>query len=75
MRLNWFGPLPPASGPESLYAARLLPFLKGRADVVLWTPQPLHDPGLERWAEVRASAFATPALVSMWLKLSPAGEG
>jgi hypothetical protein len=52
MRLNWFGPLPPVAGPASLYAGRLLPFLKGRADVSVWTPQLSWDRGLERWAEV-----------------------
>jgi hypothetical protein len=52
MRLNWFGCLPPIGGAASLYAARLLPFLKGRADVTVWTTQPHWDRGLERWATV-----------------------
>jgi hypothetical protein len=54
MRLNWFSPLPPATSPAATYTARVLPFLKGRADVLLWTPQPLWDRGLERWAEVQS---------------------
>jgi hypothetical protein len=53
MRVNWFSPLPPTTDVAAVYAARLLPFLKARADVLLWTHQAQWDRALERWAEVQ----------------------
>jgi hypothetical protein len=53
MRVSWFSPLPPGGGAAALYTARLLPFFKARAEVVLWTPQSQYDRHLERWARVR----------------------
>jgi hypothetical protein len=54
MRVNWFSSLPPADDAAALYSARLLPFLKARADVLLWTHQAHWDRGLDRWAVVRS---------------------
>lgn len=53
MRLNWFSPLPPARTGIADYTARVLPTLRGRADLVVWTDQKAWDPKLEDVAEVR----------------------
>jgi SAM-dependent methyltransferase/glycosyltransferase involved in cell wall biosynthesis len=53
MRLNWFSPLPRAKTDIAHYTARVLPALRKRAEIILWTDQTEWDPGLERYAEVR----------------------
>jgi SAM-dependent methyltransferase/glycosyltransferase involved in cell wall biosynthesis len=53
MILNWFSPLPPAKTDIAHYTGRLLPALRKRAEIILWTDQAEWDPGLESFAEVR----------------------
>jgi glycosyltransferase involved in cell wall biosynthesis len=53
MRINWFSPLPPARTDIAHYTARILPALRARAEVVLWTNQSEWQPSLEDQAEVR----------------------
>jgi len=53
MKLNWFSPLPPARTEIAHYTARILPALRERAEVVLWTDQAAWSPLLEEYAEVR----------------------
>lgn len=52
MRLNWFSPLPPAQTDIANYTARILPTLRERAEITLWTDQARWDPMLETFAEV-----------------------
>ena len=53
MRLNWFSPLPPARTEIAYYTARLLPVLRERVEIVLWTDQSEWDPSLENYAAVQ----------------------
>jgi ubiquinone/menaquinone biosynthesis C-methylase UbiE/glycosyltransferase involved in cell wall biosynthesis len=53
MILNWFSPLPPAKTGIAAYTARILPALRTRAHIILWTDQAKWDPNLENYAEVR----------------------
>jgi len=53
MRLNWFSPLPPAKTDIAEYTARLLPALRARADVQLWTDQTSWEADLQRRCCVR----------------------
>jgi SAM-dependent methyltransferase/glycosyltransferase involved in cell wall biosynthesis len=53
MILNWFSPLPPAKTGIAAYTARILPALRTRAHIILWTDQTEWDPNLENYAEVR----------------------
>jgi glycosyltransferase involved in cell wall biosynthesis len=53
MRVNWFSPLPPAKTAIADYTARLLPFLREKTEIVLWTDLPDWDSKLEEYAEVR----------------------
>jgi SAM-dependent methyltransferase/glycosyltransferase involved in cell wall biosynthesis len=53
MILNWFSPLPPATTDIAHYTGRILPALRKRAEVILWTDQAEWDPRLETYAEVR----------------------
>jgi glycosyltransferase involved in cell wall biosynthesis len=53
MRLNWFSPLPPARTEIAYYTARLLPVLRERVEIVLWTDQSEWDPVLENYAAVQ----------------------
>jgi glycosyltransferase involved in cell wall biosynthesis len=56
MKLNWFSPLPPARTGIADYTAGLLPHLRRRAEVALWTDQDEWDPTLEAHARVRRYA-------------------
>ena len=53
MILNWFSPLPRAKTDIAHYTARILPALRTRAEIILWTDQTKWDPFLEDYAEVR----------------------
>lgn len=53
MKLNWFSPLPPAKTEIAHYTTRILPALRERAEVVVWTDQTMWSPILENYAEVR----------------------
>jgi SAM-dependent methyltransferase/glycosyltransferase involved in cell wall biosynthesis len=53
MILNWFSPLPPAKTNIAHYTAQILPALRQRAEIILWTDQPEWDPILENYAAVR----------------------
>jgi ubiquinone/menaquinone biosynthesis C-methylase UbiE/glycosyltransferase involved in cell wall biosynthesis len=53
MILNWFSPLPPAKTGIATYTARILPTLRRRAHIILWTDQAECDSNLENYAEVR----------------------
>jgi glycosyltransferase involved in cell wall biosynthesis len=53
MKLNWFSPLPPARTEIAQYTVRLLPALRERCEVILWTDQDTWDPALEQHARVR----------------------
>lgn len=53
MKLNWFSPLPPAETEIAHYTTRILPALRERAEVVLWTDQTAWSPILEDYVEVR----------------------
>lgn len=53
MRIHWFSPLPPARTEIARYTARILPSLRARAEVVLWSSQSEWAPELEDLAEVR----------------------
>jgi glycosyltransferase involved in cell wall biosynthesis len=53
VKLSWFSPLPPARTGIADYTAQIVPALRERADLVLWTDQPDWDTSLEQFAEVR----------------------
>lgn len=53
MKLNWFSPLPPAHTEIAQVTSRILPALRARADITLWTDQSRWDPALEEHARVR----------------------
>jgi len=53
MRLNWFSPLPPAKTEIAHYTKRLLPYLRQKAEITLWTDQSEWDPELEDYSTVR----------------------
>src|SRR5919109_4915514 len=53
MILNWFSPLPPAATDIAHYTGRILPTLRKRAEIILWTDQVEWDPRLESGVEVR----------------------
>jgi len=53
MRIHWFSPLPPAHTGIAEYTRRLLPSLRARAEVTLWTTQERWAYSLKRLAEVR----------------------
>ena len=53
MRIHWFSPLPPARTDIAHFTARILPALRARAEVTLWTSQSEWLPELEAKAEVR----------------------
>lgn len=50
MKINWFSPLPPAETGIALYTARLVPALRQRVDLTLWTDQRTWD---DRLIDVR----------------------
>lgn len=52
MKINWFSPLPPTSSGIADYTVRLLPFLRERAEVTLWTDQQEWDEALDKICEV-----------------------
>ncbi len=52
MKLNWFSPLPPAKTEIAHYTTRILPALRERAEIVVWTDQTTWSPILEDYAEV-----------------------
>jgi glycosyltransferase involved in cell wall biosynthesis len=53
MRLNWFSPLPPTRTEIAHYTVRILPVLRERVEIVLWTDQAEWDPVLENYAAVQ----------------------
>lgn len=53
MKVNWFSPLPPDKTAIADYTARLLPFLRKKTEIVLWTDRSEWDRKLEEYAEVR----------------------
>ncbi|MGF1502484.1 MAG: glycosyltransferase [Paracoccaceae bacterium] len=52
-RIHWVSPLPPAETDIAAYTLRVLPALRARAEVVLWTDAERWDPAIERLAPVR----------------------
>ena len=66
MKLTWFSPLPPASGPAAKLTARVLPSLAECAGVVLMTGQESWDPALEDHAKVVRADLAEPT----WAELN-----
>jgi len=53
MHIHWFSPLPPAHSGIADYTRHLLPALRDRAEVVLWTTQRRWSNSLKYQAEVR----------------------
>lgn len=53
MKINWFSPLPPAATDIANYTARVLPALRARAEIVVWTDQTAWDESLVEGVEVR----------------------
>ncbi len=53
MRINWFGPLPPAKTGVADFTAIILPELTARAELTLWTDQKKWDPSIAKQAHVR----------------------
>ncbi|HYJ89221.1 MAG TPA: glycosyltransferase [Pyrinomonadaceae bacterium] len=54
MNLNWFSPLPPAKTGIADFVQSVLPSLRQRARVTLWTDQIKWDRSIEQYAEVRS---------------------
>jgi glycosyltransferase involved in cell wall biosynthesis len=54
VKVHWFSPLPPAKTGIADYTWRLLPALRKRVDITLWTDQKTWDRCLEDYAEVRS---------------------
>lgn len=73
-RIHWVSPLPPADTDIAHYTARILPDLAARAEVVLWTDKPGHDPALEAHAAVRRFDPAAPAPMDLGV-LGVSGPG
>jgi predicted nicotinamide N-methyase len=53
MKINWFSPLPPAKTGIALVTQTMIPALRKRAELTLWTDQQEWDRGLERSVRVR----------------------
>lgn len=53
MRINWLSPLPPAKSEIAQYTARLLPVLRGRSELSLWTQQKEWEAALSGFGAVQ----------------------
>jgi glycosyltransferase involved in cell wall biosynthesis len=53
MRIHWFSPLPPARTDIAQYTVRILPALRARAEVTLWTSQSEWPAELQEYAAIR----------------------